>query len=534
MSVISKRKVNPSGPEDAEILIVGEAPGDDDNLHGKPFTGRSGELLNHFLSLVGINRDLCRLTNVSCYQPKAGQFHLLHGSKELMEGYAELTTYLQKHNPKVIIPLGSEALKFFTGQASITKWRGTVLKYGKSLLVPTINPAMAFRDGQAAAIIEFDLRKAKRVLDVGYTNPTHNFDTSFQCSNWPSIIPAIKAAPYISVDIESVRGTNHVLCVGIAVDKSTAFCLRNSYPLNSGIAPDLLDALLNILPAAKSVTFHNGLFDTEVLGHHGIHIPNYDYDTMYAQRVIACELPIGLDFCTSIYTDEPYYKDEGKDNSSNYKQTLWEYNCKDCITTWEVRQKQEEIFAGDKYLSDTFKYQMSIVPVAKHLQESGLLIDEERIKFLRDAVQDRLDKQTSFIYAIAKKPILLSSPKQVTEFLYKNLELPTRTNQDGNTTTSEDALVSLIQYCQKEMETKKTEEARQRWFFKLSALKLLLMVRGDEKLISSYLNVKTSPDGRVRSSYKISGTETGRWSCSNYIDGTGLNAQTLPRGIVEL
>ncbi len=177
---------------------------------------------------------------------------------------------------------------------------------------------------------------------------------------------------------------------------------------------------------------------------------------------------------------------------------------------------------------------MSLVPVAFHITESGMEVDSNRVSELRDATQRKLDNDRALLFALNGGPFLTSSPKQVIEFLHTKLGLPTRSNRENKVTTNEDAVVSLIHYAQKEMDARKTEKSKQEWFFKLAALKLLLRVRGLEKLQSSYLNIKTSPDGRVRSSYKIAGTETGRWSASNYVDGTGLNAQTLPREEIEV
>jgi len=532
---VSNKRVPHIGPPNADILIVGEAPGEDEELQGKPFVGRSGDLLNHLLNQVGIDRDSIRLANVCNYRPQANNYNFLNGTWQLQDSKKELHEYLTTAQHKVIIPMGSIALNFFTGQSSVSKWRGSVLRYDNSFVLPTFHPASCFRDGQNATIIDFDLRKALKVIKEGYTDPAHDFADDLSSSNIYEVLSLVSAAPFVSMDIESIRGTNHILCVGFAVSGSKAYCIRNRFPLGSGCDPALLQAIQLVVDSAKSVTFHNGLFDTEILQQYGIDFKDkYDYDTMYAQRVIAPELPIGLDFCTSIYTDEPYYKDEGKDNSPSYKQTLWEYNCKDCITTYQIRVAQEKIIYQDKYLEKTFKYQMSLVPVAKHLQESGMLLDKERVEYLKEKVEARVKKNQAFINSIAGEHVLITSPKQVQNFLYNKLGLPTRTNREGGATTNEDAVVSLMHYAKKEMESKKTTEKQQEWLFKLAALKLILLIRGDEKLLSSYLGVTCSPDGRVRSSYKISGTETGRWSCSNYIDGSGLNAQTLPRDSVEV
>ena len=102
------------------------------------------------------------------------------------------------------------------------------------------------------------------------------------------------------------------------------------------------------------------------------------------------------------------------------------------------------------------------------------------------------------------------------------------TNFD-KTFTDEDAIVSLLATVEKRIQDLKTEAAKQPWQIKLASLKLILRIRGYDKLLSSYIKINISHDGRARSWYKFWGTETGRWSASSWYDKTGLNGQTIPR-----
>lgn len=53
-------------------------------------------------------------------------------------------------------------------------------------------------------------------------------------------------------------------------------------------------------------------------------------------------------------------------------------------------------------------------------------------------------------------------------------------------------------------------------------------------MLSSYLHAKTSADGRMRGTFKVAATETGRWACEKYVDGTGVNSQTFPREAIDI
>jgi DNA polymerase I-like protein with 3'-5' exonuclease and polymerase domains len=121
---------------------------------------------------------------------------------------------------------------------------------------------------------------------------------------------------------------------------------------------------------------------------------------------------------------------------------------------------------------------------------------------------------------------------KVKDFLYKTLALPIKTNKEGAITADEDALVSLIATCRRRLDELKTDAARTPWIIRLGVLRAILKIRGYEKMLSSYINVTPSPDGRVRSIYNVTGTETTRWSASSWYDRSGLNAQTIPREYV--
>lgn len=532
---ISKKKILPSGPIGSSILIVGEAPSESDDYHGIPFSQESGQFLDYFLSLAGLNRAECRIMFACPYYPVKSDLKILNGSPQLRTGHQELQEYLTTHQPKIIIPLGEMALNFF-GYQSIWSWRGSILPYNSSFVIPTLSPISAEWDSQVPPLITRDLTRAKSILDNGHTVRDYNFIIDPSMVELELFINKISSAKFITGDIETIRETSHILCIGFAISETEAICIKNQYSLGSGVDPNLKLICDRIFSLSKSTTFHNGLFDTEVLYLNDIHVPpeTYDYDTMYVQRVIEPELPIGLDFCTSIYTDMPYYKDDTKDHTTKFKQTLWEYNCKDTVATYQTRVGQQAILDSDPILANTARFQMSLMPACQHLQHAGLPFDQERVSLLRSAITSRLDSNRSILFHLVGKKFNTNSPAQLQAFLYKDLALPTRSNQKGKVTTDEDAIVSLLHYCQKEMDDKKTEEFKRKWYMKLCALKMLLEIKEDQKLLSSYINISLSPDGRARFCIKPAGTDTGRWACGKYVDDTGLNAQTFPRGGVEI
>ena len=530
---ISTNKVLPSGPPSSKILILGEHPDRDEDFLKIPFVGANGDFFRSLLSHTNIDLSTCYTTNVLNYFPHDHDFKSAKGTWQLEEGLKELSVHLLTHQPKLIICLGNEALKAIMGFDGISNWRGSVLKMGNSLVLPTYSPSKVILAGDLATQVVFDLKKAERILHEGYQTPVHNF-----IENPPSLdpyLPLISSSPHIAVDIETIKETTHILSISFAWSATEALAFQNRYPLGNGVDEEFKKQCERIFSALKEMEFQNGTFDVEVLEVNHIKVPRekYTFDTMVAQRILEPELPIGLDFLASIYTDEPYYKAEGKQIGKVIPLTLLSYNNTDTIVTWQSREAQEKLFKENPLQHKSFLSEMEDLEVVLDFQRNGMLVDEERRKYLEDYIFSLLKADAALLFTLVGRVFNHNSPPQVCNLLYKELLLPVKRNKKKNLSSDEDAIVSLIQYCKKELDSS-SKKKEMEWMKKLGILKLILKVRGHEKMLSSYLKFKISSDGRVRSSWKMVGTETGRWSCGLYVDGTGFNAQTPPREVFDI
>lgn len=156
-------KVPSSGPHDADVMIVGEAPGSEEVKHLTPFIGLSGKELDRMLHQTGYLRTECYVTNVCKYRPpgnkiksffiKQTKANIIPGP-EIEEGIQELGEEIERVKPKLIIALGETALWALTGNSGITKWRGSELLFNNEgpvqanwicPLVPTYHPAAILR-----------------------------------------------------------------------------------------------------------------------------------------------------------------------------------------------------------------------------------------------------------------------------------------------------------------------------------------------------------------------------------------------------
>lgn len=116
--------VNGTGPEDADVLFVGEGPGAQEDSQGEPFVGRSGSVLDDRLRAVGLDRDTVRITNcVRCRPPENRD--PTKPELENCRGYLEVE--IDRLNPDVIVTLGKVPSEHLLGRSvAVTKEAGTV------------------------------------------------------------------------------------------------------------------------------------------------------------------------------------------------------------------------------------------------------------------------------------------------------------------------------------------------------------------------------------------------------------------------
>ena len=111
------------GPVPAEVMIVGEAPGADEVDQGKPFVGKSGQLLTNALQDAGINREACYITNIVKFRPEGNRTPT---KEEVLAGWPLIVDELQDVQPKFILLLGAIPLwAFGGGPVPITQAHGT-------------------------------------------------------------------------------------------------------------------------------------------------------------------------------------------------------------------------------------------------------------------------------------------------------------------------------------------------------------------------------------------------------------------------
>ncbi len=154
------------GSPRASLVFVGEAPGREEDLQGRPFVGKAGKLLTKMIEAMGLRREDVYICNVLKDRPPGNR---VPEPEEMAACLPYLARQLAIIQPKVICVLGATAAKALLGpHVAITKIRGSVLDYRGMRLVPTFHPAYLLRNPPAKKFVWQDLKKIMRLLaEVG-------------------------------------------------------------------------------------------------------------------------------------------------------------------------------------------------------------------------------------------------------------------------------------------------------------------------------------------------------------------------------
>ena len=164
------------GNPHARVMIIGEAPGKNEDLQGKPFVGAAGKFLDELLEVAGLKREDVFIANVLKCRPPSNR----NPKPEEIEACATfLRQQTQTISPDVIVTLGNFATQFIlrTG-VGITHLRGTVQRAGRFLVLPVFHPAAAIYDRSKRDVLLSDFeRVGSRVRDRMATKQEELFDS---------------------------------------------------------------------------------------------------------------------------------------------------------------------------------------------------------------------------------------------------------------------------------------------------------------------------------------------------------------------
>ncbi|MEN3045415.1 MAG: uracil-DNA glycosylase [Candidatus Hydrothermales bacterium] len=166
---LSKTRTNVvfgSGNPLTGFLIVGEAPGQEEDKRGLPFVGRAGKKLDEIMRRAGIRREGVYITNtIKCRPPMNRDPE----ENELKSCFPYLEKQIEILKPRVIVALGRYASYVLTGKKiSVKRERGIVYEYGNSKVVITIHPSRVLKNPEEEENLYNDLVLAKKVYLSGH------------------------------------------------------------------------------------------------------------------------------------------------------------------------------------------------------------------------------------------------------------------------------------------------------------------------------------------------------------------------------
>ena len=158
------------GNRNAEIMLVGEGPGADEDAQGRPFVGKAGQLLDKMFSAIDIKREELYITNVVKCRPPGNRTPL---DEEAEACLPILRIQYALIKPKIVVCLGATATKHvYDHEARITRVRGQWLNKNGTLFIPTYHPAALLRDETKKKDVWADLQSIRRTYDeIKHKNP---------------------------------------------------------------------------------------------------------------------------------------------------------------------------------------------------------------------------------------------------------------------------------------------------------------------------------------------------------------------------
>lgn len=525
------------GPSDAEIMIIGEAPGEQETKSKIPFVGSSGRVLDDMLHCAGIARSSCYITNVVKIRPPDNNIEEFISQSKIPGGILRDGMYvlpfvldhletLRKEisivRPNVIIALGNIAMWATTGKIGISKWQGSTLRClldGCEKVVPCLHPASILRMWEDRFQTLAYLARAKR---ESMCRKIETVEYSFLLR--PSLhevlhtLNSIPPGAVLSVDIET--RSKQIACVGIAWSKREAICIPIICINNpKGYWTELeefqvVKALRDVL-TSHPIVGQNLLYDCQYFVRQWGFSPSVEMDIMLWHHACFPGFPKSLYYQSSLYCEHyEYWKDEGKEWTKNMDEiSLWNYNCLDCCYTFEVSEALRDLTKKLGLLEQASFQQSLFFPVLEMMLR-GVRIDHERKADLEKTINEKIAVHYSRITKLVGHELNIRSPKQLKEFFYEDLKIkPIFHRKTRKETVDEDALDKIAKH--EPLLSEIVGEIKE--------------CRHLEVLKSTFVEAELDDDGRLRCSYNIAGTETFRFSSSQDAFGSGTNLQNIPR-----
>ncbi len=511
--------VSGHGLDSAAGMIIGDGATDADMLTGLALSGDTERKLSGFCSANNLHYR--EFWHTLLIKERVNLKHPEENIKLLTQDYKDiLIGEINAIKPNVLVPISELAFSYLTGLNGIRKFRGSVLPTAGNLqlyrpnvrVIPVLGPnPYLYEDEKLNFISRLDFSKVAR--NINCSDPITESGVIWiarTANSFREFIDRHYAKSSLLIfDIETFA--NLPTCISFCFDGKESVCVPLidwNIPMDQRIM--MLQLVLKLLASPIAKGNQNVKFDWRKLHRLGWTVTNITCDTMLAQACNYCEFPKNLGFLTSLYTDMPYFKEEGKsfDPTKPGRDKLYLYNAKDSLATHQIATTQA---AELKELGTeaVYKQLITILPIYMEMEENGILIDDTRRRALLNKYENLFSIYTKKLQKLCGNEINPLSSVAVGKLVYEELGYKSisgvKKKKSGDPSADEESLELLLWKGE-------SNDSNAR-----SILRTIIDCRKLHKVIE-ILVLPTYPDGRHRCEFNLAGAETGRTTAGETTD----------------
>ncbi len=542
-------------PGQCRLAVIGEAPGADEVIAREPFVGTSGRFLRAILGSTNVACDQLFFGNICQHNPPKNDIDSFDFSgPEISHGLERLREDLQTFRPNCLLLLGRTAFRAFRPDlcyqgkkdyvVPLSDWRGSIFKsvgqLGEYKCVSTYHPSFILRSYGDNPIFRFDVARAvfqARIPDLqtnrrdGILRPTFSqvieYIGRYRCLRQLVTWDIEGYADSVGITMLSLcTSSTHGIVIPFYIEGKNYWSEDEEVKVWQALAELLADPLV---PKCA----HNAFYELFVSAwRHRLIINNLRDDTMMKHWESFPELERNLALCTSLYTEQPYYKGGRLSNDTD---TKLQYNLTDSLVTHEVNEATQVRLATSPSSLEHYRFNINLIPAYNYIMLRGCKLDLEKVSQLSLSITNEIDTLSqevdAAILSAASDAGVVTRKRKTDAFRF-------------NVKSSQQKCWLLYDHLKytpmKRWGRKADEEAILHYYHKHNdpLLRLILRTVRKRTRLSDLNKLFPDEDGRIRSSYDPVGTNTGRLSSRHSIalrltsegwENTGTNLQNVTK-----
>jgi uracil-DNA glycosylase family 4 len=531
-------KMKPFGQGALNIMVVGEAPGRDEDEKGRPFLGSSGKMLRQTFRDLGVDLDKhCITTNCVQCRPANNKFPARNKARLC---FPRLMSQIQEHKPNVIFAMGERAIETLLGapfKITVTRMHGRVIPIKElgAWVVCCFHPAYVLRQGGGRVernLLAGDLASGLAYIDKPLSPvpfDENKYELVTDMNRAIKVVESFMGKDEVCFDYETTclmphHKEAHILSVAMCKPDLKSVCIpfdHNNHWTDAELLAlwDVWTAfLVSHTPKVVQTERFEQMWSRKMFGRP---INNVVWDTQLATHIIDYRgRTTSLEFMSFVEWGMRYKKEIDRSKLSELSlDDLAKYNCSDSSAQEGIRQLQGERL--DKRTKKAHVFFRGCVGVLFDMEENGLKVDLKALDILDQKTKEKLAYNLALIddckslkeYEAINGKLDLDSSQQLGKFLYQHNKIrpPKPSSKAGNFSVDADSIQSILKM-KLEPDVSQFLNAYAAW-------------KKNTKLKGTYIDGwrrEMGEDHIVHPNFSLATTETYRSSCHD------PNAQNIP------